>query len=243
VTGGCFGGQQALEWAILYPDAVKNAVIINTTAWTSAHTVAIFNIMRRLICDDPDWNSGNYYDGKFPSRGLANALTAAVPLWMSREVMEKKFGRRLQKGPDYAYSFETEFAVENFLQEVAGRSGESLDPNGLIYLMRSMEYFDLAHEYGSLEKALRPIRANMLLISYLSDWRYPSFEVQQMQETMEKLGINSQHAMLDSPHGHGAFISDISACAEAMQLFFAQHRVPSFKFQVSKVSSSTPLET
>jgi magnesium-protoporphyrin IX monomethyl ester (oxidative) cyclase len=225
VTGGCFGGQQALEWAILYPDAVKNAVIINATPWTSAHTVAIFNIMRRLICDDPDWNGGNYYGGKFPSRGMANALTAAVPLWMSREVMEKKFGRRLHKGPHYTYSFETEFEVEYFLEQVASRSGQSLDPNGLIYLMRSMEYFDLPREYGSLENAFSSIQANVLLISYLSDWRYPSSEVQRMQEAMETLGINSQHVMLDSAHGHGAFISDISGCAAALQSFFARSTV------------------
>jgi homoserine O-acetyltransferase len=119
------------------------------------------------------------------------------------------------------------------LDGVAGRAGQSLDPNGLIYLMRSMEYFDLVREYGSLEKALNPIQANVLLISYLSDWRYPSFEVQQMQETMESLGINSQHAMLDSTHGHGAFISDIAACAEAMRSFFARHRQSNTKCAVS----------
>jgi homoserine O-acetyltransferase len=156
---------------------------------------------------------------------MANALTAAVPLWMSREVMEKKFGRRLHKGPHYTYSFKTEFEVEYFLEQVASRSGQSLDPNGLIYLMRSMEYFDLPHEYGSLENAFSSIQANVLLISYLSDWRYPSSEVQRMQEAMETLGINSQHVMLDSAHGHGAFISDISGCAAALQSFFARSTV------------------
>ena len=136
--------------------------------------------------------------------------------------MEKKFGRRLHKGQDYSYSFATEFAVENFLQEVGSRTSESLDPNGLNYLMRAMEYFDLAREYGSLEKALSSIQANVLLISYASDWRYPSAEVQLMQDVLETQGV-SEHVKLDSADGHGAFLSDISGCAHAVRSFFARH--------------------
>ena len=237
VSGGCFGGEQALEWAIIYPEAVRNAVVINTTAWTSAHTVAIFNIMRRLICDDPNWKDGHYYDGEFPLRGMANALTAAVPLWMSREVMEKKFGRRLHEREAYAYSFETEFAVENFLQGVGRRTGQSLDPNGLIYLMRAMEYFDLPREYGSLEKALSLIQANVLLISYRTDWRYPSAEVQLIQDVLEARGCNSEHIRLDSADGHGAFLSDIFGCAQAVRNFFARHQVANAKSDLLTVGS------
>jgi len=236
VSGGCFGGQQALEWAIIYPEAIKNAVVINTTPWTSAHTVAIFNIMRRLICDDADWNGGHYYGRKFPLRGLANALTAAVPLWMSRDAMEKKFGRRLQKGQDYSYSFATEFAVENFLQEVGNRTSQSLDPNGLNYLMRAMEYFDLPREYGSLEKALGSIQANVLLISYASDWRYPSAEVQLMQDVLETRGV-SEHVTLASADGHGAFLSDISGCTHAVRSFFARHAMADAKGALLTVGS------
>src|SRR6266571_1030235 len=94
VTGGCFGGQQASQWAIQHPDQVGNAVIITTTPATSAHSIAIFTVMRRLIRGDPAWNGGDYYGESFPAAGLGAAIAAAVPLWMSAEAMDARFGRR-----------------------------------------------------------------------------------------------------------------------------------------------------
>ena len=222
IVGGCFGGQQALEWAIQYPKAVRNVVVFSTTAWTSAHTIAIFNVMRRLICADPNWNDGNYYDGAFPQQGLAHAVIAAVPLWMSREAMAEKFGRRRQGRGDYTYSFEPEFAVEAYLDGVVRRTAGYIDPNTLLYLMRSMEYFDLRQEYGSLEQAFLPIRARVLLISYHSDWRYPSTEMQRMQFVLEALKVEARHLIMDNPLGHSAFIYDVTDCAEEIATFLAE---------------------
>jgi len=222
IVGGCFGGQQALEWVIQYPEAVQNAVVFSTTPWTSAHTIAIFNVMRRLICADPNWKKGNYYGSAFPQQGLAHAVVAAVPLWMSREAMAKKFGRSRQRNADYTYSFEPEFAVETYLDGVANRVGQHIDPNSLLYLTRAMEYFDLSQEYGSLEQAFSPIQARILLISYRSDWRYPSTEMQRMQLILEDLGVDARHVILDNPLGHSAFVYDVADCAEAVATFLAE---------------------
>lgn len=218
VVGGCFGGQQALEWSIQYPRMVKNAIVISTTAWTSAHTIAIFNCMQRLICADPNWNQGDYYDKTFPMQGIAHAMAIAIPLWMSRELMEKKFGRCKESKCDNN-SFETGFAVEAFLDQVAERIHQKHDPNSLLYLMRSMKCFDLKEEYGTLEQALAPIQAQILLISYRSDWRYPPQEVQRIYTALNKKGGSVKHAILDSPVGHGAFVYDPQGCASEISSF------------------------
>ncbi|HYJ78474.1 MAG TPA: homoserine O-acetyltransferase, partial [Longimicrobiaceae bacterium] len=220
VMGGCFGGEQALEWAVRYPDAVANAVVVSATAATSAHSVAIFNVMRRLIRRDPDWNGGDYYGGNFPLRGLSDALVAAVPLWMSREAMEARFGRRLAEGArDYGYSLDSEFAVEEYLDGVGGRPDRRIDANALLYLTRAVEYFDLGRGAGGVEAALARVRARMLFVSYRGDWRYPHDEVDSMRQALERLGRDARHVVLDHPLGHGAFVHDPAGLVPAVQEF------------------------
>lgn len=222
VIGGCFGGQQALQWAVRYPHAVRRAVVLSATAATSAHTIAIFHVMRRLIRADPAWNGGDYYGatrGGQALPGLAQALVAAVPLWMSREAMEHRFGRRpsaaASAGP--RYTLDEEFEVEDYLCGVAARAGDRIDANALLYLTRAIEYFDLAAEHGSLEQAFARIESRVLLVSYRSDWRYPPAEVERMQSALVAAGADSRHLVLDHPLGHGAFVHDVHGLEPALR--------------------------
>jgi homoserine O-acetyltransferase len=226
VIGGCLGGQQAIEWAIRYPRSVRNVVAISTTSATSAHTIAIFHVMRRLIRADPKFNDGAYYDGPFPQEGMTNALAAAVPLWMSREAAEARFGRRRNGHAAYAYSLDGEFAIEAFLERVAGRGASRLDPNSLMYLMRAVEYFDLAHQHGGLDQALAPIRARVLLVSYRNDWRYPPAEVRGLDESLRAAGVDCRHVALASAYGHGAFMYDVGTLAPVVERFLDEHERP-----------------
>ena len=116
--GGCLGGQQAIEWAIQHPDQVGNAVVITTTPATSAHTIAIFTVMRHLIRADPAWNGGDYYGESFPADGLGAAVAAAVPLWMSREAMEPA-SAAAPSGDGRRYTLGPEFEVEAFIARLA----------------------------------------------------------------------------------------------------------------------------
>ncbi len=217
VIGGCFGGQQVLEWAIGYPGMAGNAVVITTTPATSAHSIAIFTVMRRLIRGDPAWNGGDYYGGPFPAAGLGAAVAAAVPLWMSAEAMDARFGRR--PAGRYGYTLGEEFDVEMFIARLAARAGEQLDPNGLMYLTRAVEYFDLAKTYGGLDVALAPVCARVLLVSYRRDWRYPAAETGRMHRALLAGGRDSSHVVLDSGLGHGAFLFDVPGLAPAVTDF------------------------
>lgn len=220
VIGGCMGGQQALEWAISQPEAVGSAVVITTTPATSAHSVAIFAVMRRLIRSDPAWNAGHYYDGQPPHHGLGDAIAAAVPLWMSREAMEARFGRRAA-GPAPGYSLDPEFAVETFIEQLASRAHSEIDPNGLLYLTRAVEYFDLAAEYGGIDKAVAPVKASVLFVSYRGDWRYPAAETEILNTALRAAGADSRHLVLDSALGHGAFLYDLRGLTGPVGAFLA----------------------
>jgi homoserine O-acetyltransferase len=210
VIGGCLGGQQALEWAIAYPAMVANAVVITTTPATSAHSIAIFAVMRHLIRADPQWNNGDYYGRSFPVAGLNAAVAAAVPLWMSREAMEARFGRR---SSGYRYTLGPEFEVEAFIGKLVAQARHELDPNGLMYLMRAVEYFDLEREYGSLEAAFKPVSARAMFVSYRQDWRYPAAEAERMHAAMRAAGGDARHLVLDSAMGHGAFLYEVGGLA------------------------------
>ena len=146
VIGGCFGGQQALEWAICQADTVRDVVVITATPATSAHTIAVFSVMRHLIRADPAWNEGDYYGGPFPAAGLNAAVATGVPLWMSREAMEERFGRRTTPGGGYEYTLEPEFEMEAFIDRITAQPRPTLDPHGLMYRMRAEEYYDLEHD-------------------------------------------------------------------------------------------------
>jgi homoserine O-acetyltransferase/O-succinyltransferase len=244
VIGGCFGGQQAIEWAIQHPGQVGNAVVITTTPATSAHSIAIFAVMRRLIRGDPAWNGGDYYGESPPAAGLGAAIAAAVPLWMSAEAMDARFARRLatpapaspappatptpaSPAPSAtptgrSYTLEAEFEVESFIARLAAQSVHQLDPNSLMYLTRAVEYFDLEAAYGSLERALAPVSARVLFLSYRKDWRYPAAETDRMHQALRARGADSRHVVLDSGLGHGAFLFDVAGLAGTVADFLDQ---------------------
>lgn len=206
VIGGCFGGHQVLEWVIGHPEMVENAIVITTTPATSAHTIAILSVMRQLIRSDPAWRNGDYYGTAFPEKGLNAAVAAAIPLWMSRDAMAARFGRSTLPGRGYSYTLEDEFQVEAFISGLVRRARHDIDPNGLMYVMRAAEYFDLEREYASLDAAFAKVTARLLFISYSTDWRYPARETELMHQAALAAGGSSRHEVLDSRLGHGAFL-------------------------------------
>lgn len=226
VIGGCLGGQQAIQWAISHSGAVRNAIVIATTPATSAHTIAIFAVLRRLIRSDPAWNGGDYYTGSPPLRGLGNAVAAGVPLWMSRGAMEARFGHPPRSAPERAYSLDPEFEVETFIEQIAERARTETDANSFMYLMRAVEYFDLEREYGSLEDALAGVTARILFISYDGDWRYPAGETERLHRVLRAAGRQSSHLTLGSPLGHGAFLYDVAGLVRVVDRFLAGARSP-----------------
>src|SRR5579871_556202 len=172
VSGGSMGGMQALEWAVTYPESVASAIPIATTARHSAQQIAFNEVGRQAIMADPDWNNGNYYGGRPPARGLAVARMVGHITYMSDASMREKFGRRLRT-PD-------QFEVESYLQYRGSTFVDRFDANSYLYITKAMDYFDLAADRHSLSAAFENVKARFLVISFTSDWLYPSYQSQEV---------------------------------------------------------------
>lgn len=215
IAGGCMGGAQALEWMRTYPEAVESALLIGTTARTSAHSLAFYEVLRQAVYRDPLWNRGNYYDRGIPMDGLALSTVLGALFWMSPAAMQERFGRRgaaSDTAPPPPRQFERapEFAVEAFLARLASGLTARFDPNSLLYVSKAMSRFDLG---GNLTEALKDVTARTLLLSYDTDWRYPPEQVDELRHALRANGVDVRHEVLRSPYGHGAFLLDVPSWA------------------------------
>src|ERR1700689_757833 len=172
VAGGSMGGMQALEWAVAYPESVGAALPIATTARHSAQQIAFNEVGRQAIMADPDWNGGQYYNGRAPGRGLSVARIVGHITYMSDESLPQKFGRRVRAAQDGKGD---QFEVESYLQYRGSKFVDRFDANSYIYITRAMDSFDLT-ERGTLASLFERIPTRFLVISFTSDWLYPSYQ-------------------------------------------------------------------
>ncbi|QDT35850.1 homoserine O-acetyltransferase MetX [Stratiformator vulcanicus] len=208
IVGGSLGGMQLLEWAARYPDMLESGVVLASAAKLAAQGIAFNTVGRRAILADPKFNSGNYYGGEKPQYGLALARMIAHITYLSESSIEQKFGRRLQHSDHFAYDLtkETEFQVESYLHYQGKRFVERFDANSYLYLTRAMDYFDLAHDYGSLTDAFRKTSARFLVASFTTDWLFPTSQSRDLVRALLKAGRDVTFLEFDSPYGHDAFL-------------------------------------
>jgi homoserine O-acetyltransferase len=208
VIGGSVGGMQVLEWAVRYPDMVKAAIPLATTTRHSALAIAFNEVARQAIMADPNWNNGHYYGGQKPDMGLAIARMIGHITYLSDESMRLKFGRKLQNRSALSFEFGAEFQVESYLQYQGNKFIERFDANSFLYITKAADYFDLARQYGngSLVKAFSKTCCKYLVVSYTSDWLYPTYQSKEMVQAMKKSGLNVSFIEIDAQWGHDAFL-------------------------------------
>lgn len=209
VAGGSMGGFQALEWATAYPERVGGAILLATSARSSAQTIAWNSIGRRAIMSDPRWRGGDYYGFEPPCDGLAIARMIGHVTYLSESALEAKFGRRLQFGEQFAFTLEREFAVESYLDYQGESFNARFDANSYLYITKAMDYWDLPARYGSLDAAMARVQARTLLLSFSSDWLYPTAESRAIADALTRQGRWVEHVDLPSAAGHDAFLVDI----------------------------------
>ncbi len=208
VIGGSVGGMQVLEWAIRYPDKVHAAIPLATTCRHSALAIAFNEVARQSIMADPNWNSGHYYGGPKPDMGLAIARMIGHITYLSDESMRTKFGRKLQNQSALSFEFGAEFQVESYLQYQGQKFIERFDANSFLYITKAADYFDLAEQYGSgsLVRAFSDCRCRFLVVSYTSDWLYPTYQSKEMVKAMKKNNLDVSFCEIDAQWGHDAFL-------------------------------------
>ncbi len=210
VAGGSLGGMQVLEWAARYPRMLGAALVLASATNLSAQGIAFNTVGRRAIVSDPAFKAGKYHDGEKPRYGLALARMLAHITYLSEASIEMKFGRRLQDSDRFAYDLmrETEFRVESYLHYQGKRFVERFDANSYLYLTKAMDYFDLAEGRGSVAQALSATDARFLVVSYTSDWLFPTEQSREVVRALLKAGKAVTFLELDSPYGHDAFLID-----------------------------------
>src|SRR5256886_1784223 len=221
VAGGSMGGMQALEWAVSYPDMVLSAIPIATTWRHSAQQIAFNEVGRQAIMADPDWSEGDYYDKKPPARGLAVARMVGHITYMSDDSMREKFGRRLRGKENFSFGFDVDFEVESYLRYRGSQFVYRFDANSYLYITKAMDYFDLTNGQTTLAAALERAQARFLVISFSSDWLYPSYQSQEIVRALRARNCDVAYVELQSNYGHDAFLVDVAEQAEMVRGFLS----------------------
>jgi homoserine O-acetyltransferase len=219
VAGGSMGGMQSLEWAVSYPEMVRCVIPIATTWRHSAQQIAFNEVGRQSIMADPDWNAGNYYDSKPPARGLAVARMVGHITYMSDESMREKFGRKLRGKETFGFGFDVDFEVESYLRYRGHQFVSRFDANSYLYITKAEDYFDLTNGTGQLTEAFRTVNTRFLVISFTSDWLYPSYQSQEIVRVLRRVNGDVAYCDLQSNYGHDAFLVDVAEQTELVRGF------------------------
>ncbi|MFO1081661.1 MAG: homoserine O-acetyltransferase [Reyranellaceae bacterium] len=210
VIGGSMGGMQVLEWAASHASRVFAAVPIACAARHSAQNIAFHEVGRQAIMADPEWRGGDYRIHQTrPGRGLAVARMTAHITYLSEQALQRKFGRSLQNRNALGFGFDADFQVESYLRHQGSTFVERFDANSYLYITRAMDYFDLAEAHGgSLSNAFRGSATRFCLMSFTSDWLFPTRECREIVKALNAAAANVSFVEIESDKGHDAFLLD-----------------------------------
>jgi homoserine O-acetyltransferase len=225
VIGGSIGGMQVLQWAIAYPDFVKAALPIATTTHLGAQSIAFDAVGRNAILADANFADGQYHGKPGPDRGLAIARMIGHITYLSEEGMRRKFGRELRKSDQYSYDFDSEFAVETYLDHKGQTFVERFDADSYLYITKAGDYFDLQREYGSLANAFANVKSRFLVVSFSSDWLFTPARSEEIVEALVANGKDVSFCNIASSYGHDAFLLETDTLGAFISGFLdATHR-------------------
>ncbi|KKG18176.1 homoserine acetyltransferase [Methanosarcina sp. 2.H.T.1A.6] len=249
VVGGSMGGMQVLQWTVSYPEMVKKAIAIATTASTTPQQIAFGAIGRKAVTDDPKWNGGNYYGKEIPAQGLALARMIGHITYLSDASMQKKFGRLQQDADaagitgtvgttntnlselspdaspnashDASHDLAPNFQVESYLNYQGDNFTKRFDANSYLYITKAVDYFDLSRN-GSLIEGFSGVTAKYLVISISSDWLYPPYQAQDIVSALTANGVDARYEEIRSQYGHDAFLLEEGQLNYLIRSFLSQ---------------------
>jgi homoserine O-acetyltransferase len=221
VMGGSLGAMQALQWTLSYPERVRHALVIAATPKLSAQNIAFNEVARQAIITDPDFHGGHYYEkGVVPARGLRIARMIGHITYISGDAMMEKFGRQLRRAA-LGFDFDVDFEVESYLRYQGDKFSKYFDANTYLRITKALDYYDPAADFGGdLSKAFARAKANFLVVSFTSDWRFTS---ERSREIVKALLDNRRvvsYLEIDAPQGHDAFLLDDARYFGALRAYF-----------------------
>lgn len=211
---------QALQWAISYPDKIKNSIIIAAAAKLSAQNIAFNEVARQAIITDPEFHNGRYNDfNVVPRRGLSIARMLGHITYLSDDSMRQKFGRDLREGK-LNFGYDIDFQVESYLRYQAQAFVERFDANTYLLMTKALDYFDPAKEYsGDLSRAFKDTKSRFLVVSFTSDWRFSSSKSHEIVKSLIRARKNVSYSEIEANHGHDAFLMPIPEYLKVLRNF------------------------
>jgi homoserine O-acetyltransferase len=204
VIGGSMGGMQVLQWMVSYPEKIRSAIPIATTMKHTPQQIAFNEVGRQAIMADPDWKGGHYYGCSVPAKGLAVARMIGHITYMSDSSMAEKFGRRTRQDKE-PFKFSPEFEVEGYLHNKGDSFVKRFDANSYLYITKAIDTFNLQNG-KNIASIFRGLKAKVLVISFKSDWLYPTYQSQEIVKACKLGGVDTSYCEVNSTYGHDAFL-------------------------------------
>ncbi len=223
VMGGSLGGMQALAWSILFPERLAHCIVIASTPKLSAQNIAFNDVARQAILTDPDYHGGDFYaHGVVPKRGLRVARMIGHITYLSDDDMAEKFGRAL-RAADYQFGYGVEFEIESYLRYQGDKFSEYFDANTYLLITKALDYFDPARAHdGDLTRALAATRAQFLLVSFSTDWRFSPARSREIVQALLANRRKVTYGEIDAPHGHDAFLLEDARYMRLVRAYYDQ---------------------
>ncbi len=220
VVGGSLGGMQAMQWTLDYPEKVRHALVIAAAPKLTAQNIAFNDVARQAIMTDQEFYGGNFYAyDTLPRRGLRLARMLGHITYLSDDSMAAKFGRSLRNG-ELSFGFDVEFEIESYLRYQGDKFADLFDANSYLLMTKALDYFDPAGSYdGDLNSAFRVAKANFLVISFTSDWRFSPERSREIVKALLKNELNVSYAEITSSHGHDSFLMTTSCYHQLMRAY------------------------
>ena len=238
VAGGSMGGMQALEWAIQFPEILDSVMVIASTHYSGAQQIAFDAVGRNAIKLDDAFNNGQYYDGEQPTKGLSIARMLAHITYLSEDSMRAKFGRTLRSREQFGYDFDSEFAVETYLDYQGEQFVNRFDANSYLYVTKAMDYFDLSAKYDDLDEVLKKVESKVLVLSFTSDWLYPPYQSKEIVYALTRQRKDVTYINIQSDYGHDAFLLEDEVMGKVLNGFLTHTADPEKKKTHALISDS-----
>ena len=134
--------------------------------------------------------------------------------------LQEKFGRKLQERDDLKFSFDADFQIESYLRHQGSVFVDRFDANSYLYITRAMDYFDLNKKFGgNLSKAFKKSKTKFFIMSFTSDWLYPTSENKEIVIALNSIGADVGFVEIESDKGHDSFLLNVPAFLETLGNF------------------------